>query len=73
MVYLRAVDEGEIELRVGDDGVGLPGDFDTAKTESLGLQLVMNFAEYQLGGTVEIKRESGTEFVIRVQRAYGRT
>jgi len=45
-------------------GVGLPQDLDVGKTDFLGLQLVMSFVN-QLLGTIEIKREQGTEFLIR--------
>lgn len=37
---LKKRDGGAIELFVGDDGVGLPPNFDIAKSESLGLRLV---------------------------------
>ena len=59
------MDEGEIELRVNDSGVGMPEDFDFRDTDTLGLQLVTVLAEHQLRGTVELKQGNGTEFLIQ--------
>ncbi len=66
-VALHTPNEGEIEIGVSDTGVGLPEDFDVRKTNSLGLQLVQSFTE-QLRGTLEIKRNQGTEWLIRFQK-----
>jgi len=63
-ITLHTSHEGEIELGVRDNGVGLPKDLDVGKTDSLGLQLVLSFVD-QLLGTIEIKREQGAEFLIR--------
>lgn len=51
-------------LRVGDDGVGLPEDLDIEKTDSLGMQLITNLIS-QIDGEFELKRENGTEFIIK--------
>lgn len=40
-------------LRVSDNGVGLPADFEVRRTQSLGLQLASDLAR-QLGGTLDI-------------------
>jgi two-component sensor histidine kinase len=53
----------ELELRVADNGVGIPADFDISRSNSLGLELVHTLAA-QLGGTVAIDGKSGTEFKI---------
>ena len=50
-------------LRVADDGVGVPKDVDFRATETLGMQLVCALTE-QLGGTIELRSEGGTEFRI---------
>jgi len=55
---------GRITLRVADNGVGMPPDFDWAKCESLGLQLV-NMLVRQLFGTLEVDgTQGGAAFVI---------
>jgi len=66
-VTVRQIGEGEIELAVDDNGVGLPADLDVRDTETLGLQLVRDLAEGQLGGSVEVDRDNGTQFRIRLK------
>ena len=51
-------------LTVSDNGIGIPESFNSENSSSLGLQLVMILVD-QLGGELELKRDSGTEFVIR--------
>ncbi len=53
--------EGGLELRVSDTGVGLPEDFDLARTRSLGMRLVHTLSG-QLGGTPELSPQPGTSF-----------
>jgi PAS domain S-box-containing protein len=45
-------------LRVSDNGVGLPGDFEEKRKESLGLQLVNDLSQ-QLGGVLTIDSSPG--------------
>jgi PAS domain S-box-containing protein len=56
-----------IELRIKDDGVGLPKDFSYEKTNSLGIQLVYALLE-QIDAEMEVKVRKGTEFLIKFQR-----
>ena len=51
-------------LTVSDNGIGIPENFNSENSSSLGLQLVMILVD-QLEGELELKRDSGTEFVIR--------
>lgn len=52
-------------LTVEDNGKGFPNDLDFRSTKSLGLQLVVNLAEVQLQGSIELWPGEGTEFRIR--------
>ncbi len=52
------------ELSVGDNGIGIPEDFDISKADTLGLQLVVNLTEHQLQGKLEVDRANGTCFHI---------
>jgi two-component sensor histidine kinase len=52
---------GRVRLSVGDDGVGLPADFDMAKSRTLGIQLISTLAQ-QLNATVEVERDRGSTF-----------
>ena len=54
----------EYVLTISDNGIGLPEDWHSRKTEGLGLQLVSTLTE-QLGGSIEVKSGQGTEFRIR--------
>jgi len=56
------------ELKVSDNGIGIPDDIDIRKTRSLGLQLVTNLAEHQLQGEIALTRSHGTEFSIRFSK-----
>jgi PAS domain S-box-containing protein len=63
-VTLTASESGMINLRVSDDGVGLPPGFDINKSKTLGLRLVKIITEDQLRGTLEVTGEDGTTFNI---------
>ncbi|WP_292612883.1 sensor histidine kinase [Methanobacterium sp. BAmetb5] len=51
------------QLTVSDNGVGFPEDINYKDTKSLGLRLV-NILTDQIDGTIELKREAGTKFII---------
>jgi PAS domain S-box-containing protein len=51
-------------LTVSDNGIGIPEDLDIENLDSLGLQLVTTLVD-QLDGELEMKRNNGTEFIIR--------
>ncbi|WP_244939406.1 AAA family ATPase [Azospirillum doebereinerae] len=56
--------DGEVgRLSVRDDGVGLPGDHDPDKLDTVGLQLVDDLTS-QLHGTLQHNSRAGTEFVV---------
>jgi two-component sensor histidine kinase len=50
-------------LAIKDNGVGLPKGFDYKEASTLGLQLVSILTE-QLGGTLQLKSDKGTEAVV---------
>ncbi len=67
-VELHPVEDGSgasprWRLRVRDNGVGLPADFETRRSHSLGLQLVTDLAN-QLGGTLTIESCQGASFSV---------
>jgi two-component sensor histidine kinase len=63
-VRFSSLPEGELELQVSDNGVGMPEGLDPLDTHSLGLRLVVMLTQ-QLKGTVELDRSKGTTFRIR--------
>jgi PAS domain S-box-containing protein len=59
-----SVENGSINLKVCDNGIGLPKDFDFEKTDTLGLQLVSTLIK-QLDGEILTKSSLiGTEYSI---------
>lgn len=62
-IRLRQTSQGQIELAVGDNGVGIPEEIDVYNTETLGLDLIKSLTK-QLKGEIDLKREDGTEFVV---------
>jgi two-component sensor histidine kinase len=65
-VTVHLKDDGEqVTISVDDDGVGLPQEFDLARTNSLGLQIVKTLAEGDLKGNFElIGRDRGVSAVV---------
>jgi two-component sensor histidine kinase len=63
-VEVQPVDDGPaVRLRVADNGVGLPADFDMQQLHSLGLQLVSDLVG-QIQGRLEIGRGPGAVFEV---------
>ncbi len=62
-VFIRKSEQGDVRMRVRDDGSGLPPGFDWMQARSLGLRLVRMLAR-QLHARVEISGKKGTEFTI---------
>jgi PAS domain S-box-containing protein len=63
-ISLQSSTIGMISMRVKDDGVGIPEQPDIYNGDSLGLTLIRNLVERQLGGKVQIRRDDGTEVVM---------
>jgi two-component sensor histidine kinase len=63
-IAMELGNDRQVTLRVTDDGIGLPADFGFQETQSLGLTIVTTLVR-QLGGTIEVHRDAGTEYVIR--------
>jgi len=62
-LFIRMIkdENGKFELSVKDTGVGLPEDFDFRKSGTFGFQIVNDLVK-QLDGTIELKKDKGTEF-----------
>ena len=61
-ISFQAVD-GDYTMLFRDDGVGLPEDLDISHPSSLGLTIV-NALTGQLGGTIDLGRNGGSEISI---------
>jgi two-component sensor histidine kinase len=62
-VAIRLNDKGRAEVKVSDNGVGIPEELDFRNTNSMGLNLI-NALTGQLQGEIELNRKNGTEFMI---------
>jgi|GEM_PF-2139376 len=67
-IEAHALDDAVLEMKVKDNGVGIPESLDPRSSSSLGLELVTGLVEHQLGGEWELRRGGGTEFVLRFRK-----
>ena len=64
-IGIELIGDDEVEIQVGDNGVGMPDNFDIKNSDTLGLQIVTALAEQQLNGRVDLATENGTQYRIR--------
>jgi two-component sensor histidine kinase len=58
---------GELTVTIIDDGIGLPEDFTSERSDRLGMQIVRTLVSTELNGTVEFRRHpepGGTDAVL---------
>jgi two-component sensor histidine kinase/DNA-binding response OmpR family regulator len=58
-------EDNHLEISVSDNGKGLPADFESLKFDSLGMKLIFLLVERQLDGSVNVRQNGGTRFIIR--------
>ncbi|AFY43806.1 PAS domain S-box protein [Nostoc sp. PCC 7107] len=63
LVSLEQQEQDNLILTIRDNGIGLPQDFDSRNTKTLGIILVQGLVK-QLRGEIEINSQQGTEFKI---------
>ncbi|MDD2463010.1 MAG: GAF domain-containing protein [Desulfobulbus sp.] len=56
--------EGIYTLKISDNGIGLPPDFNAKQTQSLGMLLVRMLGEHQLGGRCNFDGHQGTTMTL---------
>jgi two-component sensor histidine kinase len=56
--------KNKMELEIGDNGIGIPDDFDFETSQSLGLQLVKLLTTHDLQGNLTLENKLGTQFCI---------
>ena len=67
-ISLRSTGDGEFELSVDDNGIGIPTQFAVEDPKTLGLQLVRKFVR-QLYGEIQIVADQGTSVRVRFKEA----
>ncbi|MDZ7793237.1 MAG: histidine kinase dimerization/phosphoacceptor domain -containing protein [Spirochaetia bacterium] len=70
VLRLKSNNENEVDLRLSDNGIGMPVGFDWKNSDTLGLQLVRTLVEQQLNGTVEVDSINGATFTIKFYREF---
>ena len=66
-VVFHERENGEIFLSIGDDGPGLPADFQLENSTSLGLKVV-RILTAQIDGRLNVERDNGTVFALTFPR-----
>ena len=69
VVSLRRQGARNVLLRIADNGVGLPGNFDFNRNNSLGMQLIRLFAE-QLEGELFFQGKDGVEITLLFKQEF---
>lgn len=67
-VSLKKEENDYLLLTIADNGVGLDENLNIESTKTLGLRL-MNSLVRQISGSIELKRDHGTQFEIRFKEA----
>lgn len=62
-IRLQKIKNGNYELVISDNGIGIPKNSDFLNTRSLGMHLVNDLVK-QIEGHINLKRERGTSFQI---------
>ena len=63
-IRLKTINDNYLQLSAGDNGIGLPADYQVNDSSSLGLYLIHILATEQLDGEIEIDNQKGTIFTI---------
>ncbi len=63
LVEVRSLPDGQVLLRVADNGIGLPAGFDWQHASTLGLRIV-NLLTHQLKGTLRCEQGPGSDFTL---------
>ena len=65
VIAIDLADDGEwVTIQVGDDGAGLPGDFDVDEHGGLGLRIVRTLVQGDLRGRFELHSDKGVRAVV---------
>jgi len=64
-VHLSRHEQDVIELRISDNGIGIPESVNLLDGDTLGIQLFRNIAEEQLNGEVHFNYKDGVSYTIK--------
>jgi len=63
-IELKTLPNNNLQICIGDNGIGLPDDYQLTDSSSLGLYLIRILSTEQLDGEIEIDNKKGTIFTI---------
>jgi|GEM_PF-743207 PAS domain S-box-containing protein len=69
-IHLCRLTPEMIELKVSDDGIGMPGDYDFNQQNSLGSLLLFSIVENQLQGEISYEFTKGVSFIIKFKDVF---
>jgi len=64
VIILLKISGDQVHLHIADDGPGLPGDWEIRGAKSMGMKLMKNIVEFQLGGSLAVQTGPGSAFDI---------
>lgn len=67
IIVLKNIGESNYELKIADNGVGLPENFNDIERDSLGMNLMIGLSD-QIDGTFEMKNDNGLKITITFTR-----
>ncbi len=72
-IGLSKAENNIIDLKINDNGIGIPADLDLRKSSSTGLTLMFMLAEQQMKGEVNYRSENGLKWQIKVKENLHKT
>jgi len=66
-IAMQYLDDGQVQLRIADNGIGLPADFRNSRIGSLGIKLMKGLTE-DIGGHFVIENDNGTSITVQFSK-----
>ncbi|HEX2628070.1 MAG TPA: sensor histidine kinase, partial [Chitinophagaceae bacterium] len=66
-IVMHYLDDGQVQLRIADNGIGLSADFRDGKIGSLGIKLMKGLTE-DIGGCFTIENDNGTSITVQFSK-----
>jgi two-component sensor histidine kinase len=67
-VSLRGSEGDLVELRIADDGIGVPEGFRVETQGKMGMKTLFNIVTHQLQGSIQFSSDGGVSYIIRFKR-----
>jgi two-component sensor histidine kinase len=67
-IAMKRSEDDLVDLRISDDGVGVPEGFELSSDKRMGMNTVFTIVTHQMQGEIEFSSRSGVEYHIRFRR-----